>query len=503
MATTRLCNGCLKPIPADAPQGLCPECLVKGGLASESSPKTTAAPTPPGGRFVPPAPDELTAVFPQLEIMELLGQGGMGMVYKARQPHLDRLIGLKILPPEFGRDPAFAERFAREARALARLNHPNIVSVYDFGRAGDYYYFIMEFVDGLNLRQLEQSRRLTPKEALTIIPKICDALQYAHDEGIVHRDIKPGNILLDKKGRVKIADFGLAKLISPGASDPALTQSQHVMGTPHYMAPEQIEHPLDVDHRADIYSLGVVLYEMLTGELPIGRFASPSEKVAVDVRLDEVVLRTLEKEPQRRYQKVSEIKTNIESIIGLVDQLPMAVRLAIGFEYKSQKTLWGMPLLHIAYGMDPATGKKRTARGIVAMGQTARGVIAMGGVARGIFAFGGVAIGCLAVGGISLGLISFGGLALGLLVGWGGLAVGPVALGGLAFGYMVMGGFVGGVHAVGGNAADPVAHHFFKNWDWLTMNLISFALVGASTLIGSLTPLYYRRKLERQERTIR
>src|SRR3989440_665233 len=314
MATARFCNGCLKPIPMDAPQGLCPECLVKGGFDTEKNPPTAAPATPPDPRFMPPAPDELAKVFPQLEILELLGQGGMGVVFKARQPQLDRLVALKILPPAAGRDPSFAERFTREARALARLNHPNIVSAYDFGQAREVYYFIMEFVDGVNLRQLEQSRQIAPAEALAIVPKICEALQYAHEEGIVHRDIKPGNILLDKKGRVKIADFGLAKLLDKEANDFTLTRSQQVMGTPHYMAPEQIEKPQEVDHRADIYSLGVVFYEMLTGELPMGRFAPPSLKVQVDVRLDEVVLRALEKEPERRYQQASHVRTDEETI---------------------------------------------------------------------------------------------------------------------------------------------------------------------------------------------
>ena len=319
MATARFCNGCLKPIPMDAPQGLCPECLVRGGFDTERNPQTAAAATPPEARFIPPTPGELANAFPQLEILELLGQGGMGVVYKARQPQLDRLVALKILPPAASRDPSFAERFTREARALARLNHPNIVSVYDFGQAREFYYFIMEFVDGVNLRQLEQSRRLAPAEALGIVPKICEALQYAHEEGIVHRDIKPGNILLDKKGRVKIADFGLAKLLDTEANDLTLTRSQQVMGTPHYMAPEQIEKPQEVDHRADIYSLGVVFYEMLTGELPMGRFAPPSQKVQVDVRVDEVVLHSLERDVERRYQHVSEVRTDVESITGIME----------------------------------------------------------------------------------------------------------------------------------------------------------------------------------------
>jgi tRNA A-37 threonylcarbamoyl transferase component Bud32 len=284
---------------------------------------SAAAPDPAGGGatgayggFVPPSPRELAGRFPQLEILELLGQGGMGAVYKARQPGLDRLVAVKILPPQAGRDPAFAERFAREARALAKLSHPHIVAVYDFGLAGELYYFLMEFVDGVNLRQLLRERKLRPEEALKIVPQICEALQFAHDEGIVHRDIKPENILLDKKGRVKIADFGLAKLLGRTSADFLLTGSHQVMGTLHYMAPEQMGAPLEVDHRADIYSLGVVFYEMLTGELPVGRFDPPSRRVQVDVRLDEVVLRALEYKPEQRYQHISDIKSQIESIAG-------------------------------------------------------------------------------------------------------------------------------------------------------------------------------------------
>jgi len=277
-------------------------------------------------RFVPPAVEELAPHFPQLEILEFVGQGGMGAVYRARQKQLDRVVALKILPPGIGRDAAFAERFAREARALAKLNHPGIVTIYDFGQTGGLYYFLMEFVDGVTLRQLLHAGRVAPREALAIVPQICDALQFAHDQGIVHRDIKPENILLDRRGRVKVADFGLAKLVGGGdepagggpraAGSPALTESGNILGTPRYMAPEQAAHPLEVDHRADIYSLGVVFYQMLTGELPGRRIEPPSKKVQLDVRLDEVVLRALEKEPARRYQQVSEVKTMVETIAG-------------------------------------------------------------------------------------------------------------------------------------------------------------------------------------------
>ena len=317
MAEERCWGECGGQRPAETPQGLCKECLSKLGRPSSAKADQNDIPTsatPPAG-FVPPEPAELAGQFPQLEILELLGQGGMGAVYKARQKHLDRLVALKILPPQIGQTQAFADRFVREARSLARLNDQHIVSVFDFGHTdAGLYYFIMEFVDGTDLRRMIQTGELAASEALEIISQICDALQYAHDEGIIHRDVKPENILLNKKGQAKIADFGLAKLVGRPATGYTLTHAGQRMGTPHYMAPEQIEHPNQVDHRADIYSLGVVFYEMLTGELPLGRFAPPSQKAAVDVRLDTVVLRTLEKEPERRYQHVSELKTAMETI---------------------------------------------------------------------------------------------------------------------------------------------------------------------------------------------
>ncbi|MGH7199715.1 MAG: serine/threonine-protein kinase, partial [Planctomycetaceae bacterium] len=285
------CPQCERELADDAPGGLCPECLLRQGLG-EAHPTPSRSPTAAGHGFVPVESQKLAQKFPQLEILELLGKGGMGAVYKARQPTLDRLVAVKVLPPEVGRDPAFAERFTREARTLARLSHPNIVTVYDFGEADGLFYFIMEYVDGVNLRQMAHAAALEPAQALAIIPQICDALQYAHEEGVVHRDIKPENILVDKRGRVKIADFGLVKLLGREPGDLTLTEAQQVMGTLHYMAPEQMRGSREVDHRADIYSLGVVFYELLTGELPLGRFAPPSKKVQIDVRIDEVVLRT-------------------------------------------------------------------------------------------------------------------------------------------------------------------------------------------------------------------
>src|SRR5208283_2287659 len=172
---------------------------------------------------------------------------------------LNRIVALKLLAPERVRDTQFAERFTHEAQALAALNYPNIVTIYDFGQAGGFYFLLMEYVDGVNLRQLLRMRKFTPEEALAIMPPLCDALQFAHDRGIVHRDIKPENLLLDKDGRVKVADFGIAKMLGEpnGGSDGRTATPENVtqsaIGTPTYSAPEQKTDPQRVDSRADIY----------------------------------------------------------------------------------------------------------------------------------------------------------------------------------------------------------------------------------------------------------
>lgn len=417
------CSQCGLPLPSSVRGGLCPACLLKRGLETNTVGYVDDDLSAVTRRWDPPAVEQIAQLFPELDILGLIGRGGMGAVYKAREKQLDRLVALKILPLEIGREESFARRFAREAQAMAKLGHPNIVTIYSFGSrsiaagisdslragtsalsgegpwallagvgetssatgglaslnadvepssnttgsasliaGGDLYYFVMEYVDGLNLRQLldagpdgpEGHRGVSPQEALAIVPQICDALQYAHDRGIVHRDIKPENILLNRAGQVKIADFGLARLIglstaiagtgSAGAPGVTISQSgdagfseqgeatlagDRIMGTPPYMAPEQFDRPREVDHRADIYSLGVVFYQMLTGELPKETIEQPSRRVQIDVRLDEVVLRALEREPSRRYQQVSEVRTQLQTIalspaesleLGKVDQ---------------------------------------------------------------------------------------------------------------------------------------------------------------------------------------
>jgi len=302
------------------------------------------------------------------------------------------------------------------------------------------------------------NRLLTTTEALAVIPQVCDALDFAHRHGVVHRDIKPENILIDQTGRVKIADFGLAKLADP--KNVTLTRTQQAMGTPHYMAPEQWERPNDVDHRADVYALGVVLYELLTGELPLGRFALPSEMGKGDAKLDQVVIRAMAKDPNERFQYAGQMKAALSGV-KLAAFTPAVPRKRKGFEYKSRARFMGMPLVHVVAGRDPLTGKYRVAKGWIAVGDvTATGGLAVAGVmANGVIAIGGVVgFGVLAVGGaVALGLLAaIGGNAAGLLFAVGGNAVSfGLSVGGQAAGKFAIGGQAAGDYVICGRERTP------------------------------------------------
>jgi tRNA A-37 threonylcarbamoyl transferase component Bud32 len=287
--------------------------LLQLGLTAEGNASSGSG---EAGRFVPPTLELLADRFPELEILEPIGYGGMGCVYKARQKHLDRIVALKILPAELSQDPAFAERFAREARMLAKLSHPNIVTIHDFGQAREFSYLVMEYVDGMNLREVLRTGGLEPPQSLVVLSALAAALDYAHAEGVVHRDIKPENILFDRRGHVKLADFGLAKLAYPSAVNPTLTLTRQALGTPHYMAPEQWESPLQVDHRADIYALGVVGYEMLTGRLPVGKFDAPSTLAKLSPVVDDVIHKALHRDPAKRYQEAREIQDALAPVVS-------------------------------------------------------------------------------------------------------------------------------------------------------------------------------------------
>ena len=275
---------------------------------------SAATPRPSTGtsRWVPPTAEELARLLPQYRIECMLGHGGMGAVYKGLQPELDRPVAIKLLPAELSADEHFVSRFKREARTLANLHHPGIVAVYAFGQTSErHLYFVMEYVAGTDLRRVLQDPGLNPDQAFELIGQICEALQAAHEQGVIHRDIKPANILIAGDGRVKLADFGLSR---PQQEDDlaGLTMTNMIMGTPDYMSPEQRSGYSD--HRTDIYALGIMLYEMLTGKCPRGAFVPVSRKIQVDVRIDEVVLKALQEEPDLRYQQASELKRDVERI---------------------------------------------------------------------------------------------------------------------------------------------------------------------------------------------
>jgi serine/threonine protein kinase len=277
------------------------------------------AETPKPGRWQPPSPAELAKSLGRYEVDILLGLGGMGAVYKGTQKNLDRLVAIKILPPEMDDlDASYAERFKNEARAMARLSHNNIVTVYDFGETDDgLLYFVMEFVEGLDVaRMIKEQGKLRSDHVKNIIARVCDALQYAHSKGIIHRDIKPANIMVGYNGDIKVADFGLAK-INQG-SEASLTESNALLGTLHYMAPEALIEGMNVDHRADIYALGVMLYQMLTGKLPRGMFEMPSSKVpGLDPKFDAIIAMALREDRELRYQTVREMQIDFDELMEL------------------------------------------------------------------------------------------------------------------------------------------------------------------------------------------
>ncbi len=278
----------------------------------------TSAGSHPPGPWVPPTAEELGKLLLDYEIVKMLGRGGMGAVYMARQRSLDRPVAIKILSTTLeDADPSFAERFKNEARAMGKLNHPGIVSVYDFGETKDgLLYIVMEFVEGTDVaRMIAKAGRLHTEHAMAITAHVCDALAYAHERGIIHRDIKPANIMVSYDGAVKVADFGLAK-VNVGGNTLGLTQSGMAMGTLHYMAPEALMLGSAVDHRADIYAVGVMLYQMLTGKIPQGMFELPSLQVSgLDPRYDGIIAKALREDRNARYQNSTDMRTDLDGIL--------------------------------------------------------------------------------------------------------------------------------------------------------------------------------------------
>src|SRR6478672_265256 len=281
-----------------------------------------------------------------------LAHGGMAEVYLARDESLDRLVALKALFPEFAREPSFVERFRREAQAAANLNHPNIVGIYDWGQEDGTYFIVMEYVEGRSLRDLIRSEGLIdPGRAADITAEIASALAFAHRSGVVHRDVKPGNVLITPQGNVKVTDFGIARA---GTSD-GLTQTGSVMGTATYFSPEQAQ-GLAVDGRSDVYSVGVVLYELVCGVAPFVGDSPVSvaykhvreEAIAPSLRnpdvphgLEQIIMSALAKDPDHRYQSADDLRADIlrfrrgrplvaAPITALVTDLPTAAVTSAG-----------------------------------------------------------------------------------------------------------------------------------------------------------------------------
>ena len=268
--------------------------------------------------FVAPEPADLAPLFPGYEIQGLIATGGMGAVYCAVQKSLDRTVALKILPMEFSKDAAFCAGFEAEAKAMARLNHPNLIGVYDFGEVNGMLYIIMEFVPGKSIYHSAYGIAIDPQEVIRLVTGICDGLAHAHENGIIHRDIKPSNILLDLNAQPKIGDFGLARPI-----ERKVEEGEEIFGTPHYTAPEVVDHPHSVDYRADIFSVGVLLHELLTGKLPASDPRPASTIVRCDPRFDTIVRRATQPLAAARYSSAKQISHDLQVIAAsLVLKVP-------------------------------------------------------------------------------------------------------------------------------------------------------------------------------------
>ncbi len=269
--------------------------------------------------------DKIPDSIGNYKILGRLGKGGMGDIYKAIQNPLNRIVALKVLPPHFVRDEEFAKRFEIEARAISLLQHQNIVSIYEYGEEQGYRFFAMQFVDGMDLAQMIEGHREVPiSTVIDLSRQICRGLLYAHHHSVIHRDIKPQNILIDRNKVAKLSDFGIAKIYS-GTN---ITMTGFTLGTPEYMSPEQALGK-KIDHQTDIYSLGIVIYEMLTRQLPFSggdamavaykqvhdQPVLPSQKRRdTPKRLELIVLKALKKDREERYQSIEEMLSHLDSV---------------------------------------------------------------------------------------------------------------------------------------------------------------------------------------------
>src|SRR5438874_3832534 len=320
ITTGRFCRKCGAAISPNSPQQSCGACLLETGLDSDEA---VAGVDDPGRANISPSP--MLMDFGDYELLEQIGRGGQGVVFRARQKSLNRTVALKVISLGQWASEAHVKRFRREAEAAARLEHPCIVPIYEVGERDGSCYFSMKFVEGGQLDEVIRREPMPPRRAAELIVKVARTVHYAHEHGILHRDIKPGIILLDANGEPHLTDFGLARLVEHGST---VTGSLEVMGTPSYMAPEQAVGNNAADGRAtDVYGLGAVLYELLTGHPP---FAGGTSYESIHLLLDSeprqprlwnrkvdrdlsaVCLKCLEKNPRYRYSSALELAEDLE-----------------------------------------------------------------------------------------------------------------------------------------------------------------------------------------------
>ncbi|RYD45520.1 MAG: serine/threonine protein kinase [Verrucomicrobiaceae bacterium] len=273
--------------------------------------------------FVAPEPADLAPLFPGYEIQSLIATGGMGAVYRAVQKSLDRTVALKILPMEFSNDAAFCAGFEAEAKAMARLNHPNLIGVFDFGEVGGMLFIIMEYVPGKSVYHAAYGQAIEQREVIRLVTGIANGLAHAHENGIIHRDIKPSNILLDLNNQPKIGDFGLAR-----PAERKIEEGEEIFGTPHYTAPEVVNAPHTVDYRADIFSVGVLLHELLTSKLPADDPRPASAICQCDPRFDAIIKKATQPLAAARYSSAALIAKDLQAIGDSLQRGPRVAQVA-------------------------------------------------------------------------------------------------------------------------------------------------------------------------------
>jgi len=260
--------------------------------------------------FIPPSIEEISHLLPSYEILSFIAKGGMGAVYLASQKSLDRPVAIKILPRHFGEDAEFRTAFETEAKCMAKFNHPNLISIYDFGQVDGLLYIIMEMVEGQSLFHYAYGKTLAPSEVARIVSEVCLGLSNAHKQGILHRDIKPANILLDSSIQPKIGDFGLARPVGEH-------ENGEIFGTPGYTAPEVLHNPSAVDESTDIYSVGAMLYELITGELPSTPYSPAAIKTQCNPKFDQIIRKAMHPSPAMRFRSASAMA---EALAPLTDE---------------------------------------------------------------------------------------------------------------------------------------------------------------------------------------